>query len=142
MHKKTKNRLFGILSLMFCLSIGTYIILSKLNDNIVFFYPPSELVKISSSMTKVRVGGLVKENSIVQITDQKIKFVITDNIADLTIEYEGVLPVLFREKQGIIAEGTVSPTNIFLAKNLLAKHDENYMPPEIQRSLAEPIPNN
>jgi len=142
MRKKTKNRLFGILFLMACLSIGTYIILSKLNDNIVFFYPPSEINKISSSATKVRVGGLVKESSIVQVTDQKITFAITDNIDDLIIEYEGVLPVLFREKQGIIAEGKLLPNNIFLAKNLLAKHDENYMPPEIQRSLAKPALSN
>lgn len=124
---------------MTCLSIGTYIILSKLNDNIVFFYPPAEMDKISSGR-KVRVGGLVKEDSIMQVTEQKIRFVITDNIADLTVEYEGVLPVLFREKQGIIAEGKLLPDNIFLAKNLLAKHDENYMPPEIQRSLVKPSP--
>lgn len=120
---------------MISFSLGTFLILSKLQDNIVFFYPPSEINKIILSKSKIRVGGIVKEGSITKISEQKIKFTITDNYADIDIIYEGVLPILFREKQGIIAEGKLGAGNLFLAKNLLAKHDENYMPSEIKKNL-------
>jgi len=112
-------------------AFGAYIILSSLNDNIVFFYPPSEIDKIQPN-TKARVGGLVKENSIIRISNKKILFTITDHKEDLQIEYEGILPALFREKQGIIAEGNLQTKNLFVASKLLAKHDENYKPPEIR----------
>lgn len=113
-------------------ALGIYIILSNLNDNILFFYPPSEIDKIQLSTGKVRVGGLVKEGTIIKISDKKILFTITDNLADLQIEYEGILPALFREKQGIVAEGKLVSSGRFIASKLLAKHDENYMPPEIR----------
>ncbi len=113
-------------------ALGTYIILSNLNDNIVFFYPPSELTKIKSNTEKVRVGGLVKNDSIEIDSSGKVLFIITDNIADLQIEYHGILPALFREKQGIVAEGVLLSNNLFKASKLLAKHDENYRPPELR----------
>ena len=112
-------------------SIGVYIILSSLNDNIVFFYPPSEISKIKEN-TKVRVGGIVKNGSITKETDNKIRFIITDYSEELEIIYQGILPALFREGQGIVAEGTLQPARSFLAIKLLAKHDENYMPPQIK----------
>ena len=112
--------------------LGIYIILSNLNDNIVFFYPPSELDKIKSNAEKVRVGGLVKEGSIETASNGKVLFIITDHIAELQIEYHGILPALFREKQGIIAEGILLSKNLFKASKLLAKHDENYRPPELR----------
>ena len=112
---------------------GVYLILSNLNDNIVFFYPPSEISKISSNTEKVRVGGLVKEGSIINSPDSgKTIFTITNHIAELEIEYNGILPALFREKQGIVAEGKLVANNLFKASKLLAKHDENYRPPELR----------
>ena len=115
-------------------SIGVYIILSNLNDNIVFFYPPSEISKIKEN-TKVRVGGIVKNGSITRETDNKIRFIITDYSEELEIIYQGILPALFREGQGIVAEGNFKLPKSFLAIKLLAKHDENYMPPQIKRHL-------
>ncbi|PCJ29368.1 MAG: cytochrome c maturation protein CcmE [Rickettsiales bacterium] len=142
---RKRNRLIGILSILsFCL-FGVYIILSNLTDNIVFFHPPSEISKIQPGATKARVGGIVRAGSILRISAKKISFIITDHIADLRIEYEGVLPALFREGQGIVAEGMLAPKpspgsalelapdTIFIASKLLAKHDENYTPPEIKR---------
>lgn len=113
-------------------SLGIYIILSNLNDNIVFFYPPSELSKIKSNTEKVRVGGFVKEGSIELSADGKVIFIITDYIAELQIEYHDILPALFREKQGVVAEGLLLSKNLFKASKLLAKHDENYRPPELR----------
>ena len=115
-------------------SIGVYIILSNLNDNIVFFYPPSEISKIKKN-SKVRVGGIVKKGSITREIDNKIRFIITDYSEELEIIYQGILPALFREGQGIVAEGTLHPARSFLAIKLLAKHDENYMPPQIKQHI-------
>ena len=112
-------------------AFGAYIILSSLSDNIVFFHPPSEIDKVQPN-TKARVGGLVKDGSIVHVSNTKILFTITDHEADLQIEYDGLLPVLFREKQGIIAEGHLHSKELFIASKLLAKHDENYKPPELR----------
>lgn len=112
---------------------GVYFILSSLNDNIVFFHPPAEIHKIQSEHSKVRVGGLVKIGSIKKYDDGKIIFTITDHTADLKIEYKGILPALFREKQGIVAEGKLVSPNLFVANKLLAKHDENYTPPELAK---------
>lgn len=116
-------------------SIGVYFILSNLNDNIVFFYPPSEISKIENNRGKVRVGGIVKNGSITRETDNKIRFIITDYSEELEIIYQGILPALFREGQGIVAEGNFKLPKSFLAIKLLAKHDENYMPPQIKRHL-------
>ena len=136
MKKRTKTRLTSIVGLFIIVSTGVYFILSNLEDNIVFFYPPSDIEKITNAKTKIRVGGLVKENSVIVLSANKIRFTITDYKNTLTIEYTGILPALFREKQGIVAEGTFI-NGIFEAKKLLAKHDENYMPPEIVKTLAE-----
>lgn len=133
MQAKKRNRLIGIISMLAVCSLGVYIILSNLNDNIVFFYPPSEISKIQPKTEKVRVGGLVKKDSIIKLSDKKILFTITDHLADLQIEYEGILPTLFRENQGIVAEGVLTlNAAMFKASKLLAKHDENYMPPELR----------
>jgi cytochrome c-type biogenesis protein CcmE len=102
----------------------------------VFFYPPSDIEKITNAKTKIRVGGLVKENSVITLSANKIRFTITDYKNTLIIEYTGILPALFREKQGIVAEGTFVD-GVFEAKNLLAKHDENYMPPEVVKTLVK-----
>ncbi|MBA2629066.1 MAG: cytochrome c maturation protein CcmE [Rickettsiaceae bacterium] len=134
MNHRKRNRIFTILIMLSLCSIGVYIILSNLNDNIVFFYPPSEISKIKKN-SKVRVGGIVKNGSITREINNKIRFIITDYSEELEIIYQGILPALFREGQGIVAEGTLQPTRSFLAKKLLAKHDENYMPPQIKQHI-------
>lgn len=128
MHYKKRNRLISVIILLITCSTGIYIILSNLNDNIVFFYPPSEISKIKNNFTKVRVGGLVKNDSIKTNLDV-ITFTIMDDIKELDIIYKGLLPALFRPGQGIVAEGILNSDGIFIASKLLAKHDENYMPP-------------
>jgi cytochrome c-type biogenesis protein CcmE len=136
MHQKVKRRLIKTL---LCLSIGAAgiaIILHNLKENIIFFYPPSQVNQINFDNV-VKVGGLVKEGS-VQLTNNDIKFIITDNIADLNIYYKGALPALFREGQGIVATGKLIG-NIFIASQLLTKHDENYMPPEVAKAMKDDI---
>lgn len=132
MRIRKKHRLFGVVAMLAICTLGIYIILRNLNDNIVFFYPPSEISTIHLTKNKVRVGGIVKNNSIVKISEKTISFAITDHIADLQIEYSGALPALFREEQGIVAEGKLDKNNIFQATKLLTKHDENYQPPELK----------
>ncbi len=136
MNKRVRARLLSIIGLFTIASIGVYFILSNLEDNIVFFYPPSDIEKIINAKTKIRVGGLVKENSITILAPNHIRFTVTDYHNDLVVEYIGLLPALFREKQGIVAEGIFSD-GVFLAKKLLAKHDENYMPPEVKKILTK-----
>jgi cytochrome c-type biogenesis protein CcmE len=136
MKKRVQIRLLSFLGVIAISSIGIYFILSNLEDNIVFFYPPSDIEKISNAKTKIRVGGLVKDNSITVLGPNQIRFTISDYHSDLIVEYVGLLPGLFREKQGIVAEGSFEK-GIFLAKRLLAKHDENYMPPEVKKILTK-----
>jgi cytochrome c-type biogenesis protein CcmE len=115
---------------------GVCIVLSNLTDNIIFFYPPSDLSTISTSGdNKIRVGGMVEDSS-VRYTDSGIEFYLTDYKKNVKVLFSGMLPALFREGQGIVAEGVFdAKKNIFLASQLLAKHDENYMPPEIRKSI-------
>ena len=116
----------------FCFIVGTILIV--LQDNILFFYTPSEILqKDLKKDEKVRLGGLVEENSITR-NDTKINFTITDLKQTMEVTYEGILPDLFREGQGVIVKGYLQ-NNIFEATEVLAKHDENYMPPEIKKKL-------
>ena len=116
----------------FCFIVGTILIV--LQDNILFFYTPSEILeKDLKQDEKVRLGGLVEENSVAR-NDTKINFTITDLKKTIEVTYEGILPDLFREGQGVIVKGYLQ-NNIFLATEVLAKHDENYMPPEIKKKL-------
>lgn len=127
MQKEAKNRLITII-ICFCSAvIGISIILYNLEKSIVFFVSPSKINEVEQGK-ELRIGGVVKVDSINKIAANEISFVITDNIKDLEILYQGVLPALFREGQGIIAIGKLS-NGKFIARELLAKHDENYRPP-------------
>ncbi len=111
-----------------------------LRDNIVFFYSPSEIqqkinLKEINEMSKLRLGGMVKESSIKQLNDGSINFIITDFDREMVVFYKGIIPDLFKEQQGVIAEGSINNEGIFVANSILAKHDENYMPPEVQDAL-------
>ena len=109
------------------------LVLIALDENIIYFYSPSE-VNQSEAATLLRVGGLVKDGSLKIDNDLGIKFIIEDNIAEVSVIYNGILPDLFREGQGVIAEGKFID-NFFIANEIVAKHDENYMPKEVYESL-------
>jgi cytochrome c-type biogenesis protein CcmE len=107
-----------------------------LRDNIVFFYGPTEVLqKNPAAGTRLRIGGLVKAGSLVKAEDQKATFVITDNSNAVAVSYQGLLPDLFREGQGVVAEGVLVAPGQFRADSVLAKHDERYMPREVVEAL-------
>tara|TARA_Y100001970_G_C14117993_1_gene794701 strand:- start:371 stop:790 length:420 start_codon:yes stop_codon:yes gene_type:complete len=128
--KKTKNRIF-FLSLVFTLFvISAYFLLSTLRNNLLYFKTPTEIYKSEDiiSGTKMRVGGIVKKDSIIQ-TRKNIKFIITDLEYEIIVTYSGTVPNLFLEEKGVIAEGKLNDKKFLEANRILAKHDENYKPP-------------
>ena len=135
MTAKSK-RLFFIAAIASLLGIASILVLEALRDNIVFFYTPSEINQSDrQSGRQLRLGGLVKDGS-VKIDGMQSVFVVTDGSANITVRYNNALPSLFREGQGVVAEGRVE-NGIFMAQNVLAKHDENYMPAEVAEKLKE-----
>lgn len=139
MKPKHQRLLFIIVSMIF-LCAGTLLTMAAFRNNLVFFYSPSDLVKqpLSSTLplTKtIRIGGLVKAGSIEHGSGDSINFIITDGQADIKVLYNGILPNLFREGQGCIAEGKITSDGEFTAQKILAKHDEKYMPREVVDAL-------
>ena len=137
---KRKKRIYLISLFFLTIATSIYLILWALRDNIVFFYSPTEIqqkisIKEINEMSKLRLGGMVKESSIKQLNDGSINFVITDFNKEMIVFYKGIIPDLFKEEQGVIAEGSVNKEGVFIANSILAKHDENYMPPEVQNAL-------
>ena len=137
---KRKKRIYLISLFFITIATSIYLILWALRDNIVFFYSPSEIqqkigLKEIDEMSKLRLGGMVKESSIKQLNDGSINFIITDFDREMVVFYKGIIPDLFKEQQGVIAEGSINNEGIFIANSILAKHDENYMPPEVQDTL-------
>ena len=130
MHPKVKSRLFLTLIIILSITLGVTLLLRAMSDNIVFFYAPSEIPQTLPDKD-IRVGGIVKSGSIIKLNPKTIRFEITDFKSELIIEYQGIIPVLFGDNQGIVANGKLKD-GIFVARELLAKHDENYMPPELQ----------
>ena len=132
---KAKRRLYLLLLGVAALGTATALILAALKDQIVYFYSPTELqTKHVAPSRHIRIGGLVEEGSVLK-EGAVINFRITDNTSTVTVTYTGVLPDLFRESQGVVAEGTVDPSGMFHAETILAKHDEKYMPPEVADAL-------
>ena len=130
-----KNRLFGLMLFLIPLSLGVFFLMSALKSNIVYFISPSELINSNNINQKLRLGGLVEEDSIIS-KGKLVKFRITDGNKSVLVQYNGILPDLFKEKQGVIVEGEFDSL-IFNASNLLAKHDENYIPKEVANSLKQ-----
>jgi len=124
---------------LLALGAAAALVLSAFEDNIVFFFSPSELAgKTLVPGRSIRVGGLVEEGSITKLEDGlTTTFVITDMATTLAVRYIGVLPDLFREGQGVVAEGSLGPDGIFVALQVLARHDETYMPPEVAQALKD-----
>ena len=134
--KKAKKRLIIVSLLSAAFIIGTIISTIILKDNILFFLSPSE-VKNNNEINfsdKIRIGGMVKKGS-VEIDRQEINFIITDLKNEIVVSYSGPVPNLFAEGKGVIAEGILKDKKFFIAQNILAKHDENYMPPNMKKSM-------
>ena len=135
--RKVKLRFFFILLILVTLILSVFLILRSLEENVVYFQSPSD-IKILSEVDKkkIRIGGMVKKNSI-SIKEKKLNFIITDFKNEINVIYSGVIPNLFEEEKGVVAEGYLKDKSFFLATKILAKHDENYMPPEVKASLEE-----
>ena len=133
--KKVKLRIL-FLSLALLVAVLTiFLILKSLEENVVYFKSPTEIKNINElSDKKIRVGGLVKKGSILS-SAEKINFVITDFKNEISVSYKGAVPNLFAEGKGVVAEGFLKDRNFLVAKKILAKHDENYMPPEVKKAL-------
>ncbi|GAB4391751.1 MAG: cytochrome c maturation protein CcmE [Gammaproteobacteria bacterium] len=137
MRRKRKQRLYFIICLLFAIVIAVALVLVALRQNINLFYTPSQIVEGEAPINRIfRVGGLVKTGSVQRNQhDLHVIFVLTDTANEITVNYNGILPDLFREGQGIVAQGRLAENKVFIAQEVLAKHDENYMPPEVQHSL-------
>jgi cytochrome c-type biogenesis protein CcmE len=132
---RKQKRLAVIGGLGAVLVLATTLILFALRDQIVFFYSPTEIqTKAVAAGTPIRLGGLVKTGSWVKAGESN-DFVVTDGATELTAHYNGILPDLFKEGQGVVVEGALTPAGTFAATNVLAKHDENYMPKEVVEAL-------
>ena len=133
-RKQRRGVLIGTCLVVLGAAIG--LVLFAMRDSIVFFYSPSEVAAMQIAPgLRFRLGGLVETGSVVRDEGTTVRFVITDQAKMLPVTYTGVLPDLFREGQGVVAEGTLEPDGVFHADNVLAKHDENYMPPEVAKKL-------
>jgi cytochrome c-type biogenesis protein CcmE len=135
--RKVKLRFFFVFLILITLALSIYLILKSLEENVVYFQSPSEIKVLAEvEKKKIRVGGMVK-NSSVSIEAKEVKFIITDFKNEINVIYSGVVPNLFAEGKGVVAEGFLKDKNFFLATKILAKHDENYMPPEVKAALEE-----
>jgi cytochrome c-type biogenesis protein CcmE len=132
-----KQQRLGLLALgMAALAGATTLVLVAFSDNLVFFYSPSELkTKAVVVDRRVRIGGLVETGSVMRSDGHRISFRVSDGAVDLAVIYDGILPDLFREGQGVVAEGRLRSDGVFVASTVLAKHDENYMPREVVDAL-------
>ena len=135
--RKVKLRFFFILSILLVLVLSVFLILKSLEENVIYFQSPSEIKSLPEILKKkIRVGGMVKDNS-VALQATELKFVITDFKNEINVIYSGAIPNLFEEGKGVVAEGFLKDKNFFLATKILAKHDENYMPPEVKAAIEE-----
>ena len=136
LSKKVKSRIFFLSITLISAGIVIFIILRSLEENVMYFFSPTEIYN-KTNITfdkKIRIGGLVKMNSISK-DEISISFIITDLKKEIIVSYEGIVPNLFSEGKGVIAEGKLKDKKYFIASKILAKHDENYMPPEVSKAL-------
>ena len=135
--RKVKLRFLFVLLVLLILSLSTFLILESLEENVVYFKSPTEVKNLSEiDKKKIRIGGMVKKESIL-IKENDLKFIVTDLKNEIYVIYSGVIPNLFEEGKGVVAEGFLKDKSLFLATKILAKHDENYMPPEVKAALEE-----
>ena len=126
-----------VVIILITLILTVFLVLKSLEENVVYFQSPSE-INISSELDKkkIRIGGMVKKNSI-SFSSNEVNFIITDFKNEINVIYKGAIPNLFEEEKGVVAEGFLKDRNFFMATKILAKHDENYMPPEVKAALEE-----
>ena len=135
--RKVKLRFLFIIIILITLILTVFLILKSLEENVVYFQSPSEINStLELNKKKIRIGGMVKKDSI-SVNADKINFVITDFKNEINVVYKGAIPNLFEEEKGVVAEGILKDRNFFSATKILAKHDENYMPPEVKAALEE-----
>ena len=134
--KKVKSRIFFLSVLVILAALVIFVILRSLEENVVYFFSPTEIYnKANISFDKqIRIGGLVKKNSVSK-NDISINFIITDLKKEIVVSYNGIVPNLFSEGKGVVAEGKLKDKKYLVADKILAKHDENYMPPEVSKAL-------
>ena len=134
--KKVRSRINFLILGLISLAVIIFLILKSLEENVVYFFSPTEIYnKADISLNKkIRIGGLVKKDS-VKKKDTSINFIITDLNNEIFVSYNGMIPNLFAEEKGVVAEGKLKDRKFFIAEKILAKHDENYMPPEVSKAL-------
>ena len=138
LNKKVKLRIFFLSFFLLIASLIIFFILKNLEENIVYFFSPTDIYNQESVNLekKIRVGGLVKEDSVIN-NQTSIKFIVTDLKHEIIVSYTGLVPNLFSEGKGVVAEGKLVDKKYFIADTILANHDENYMPPEVSKALDE-----
>ena len=135
--RKVKLRFLFVSTILLILILTVFLVLKSLEENVVYFQSPSEINSLTElTNNKIRVGGMVKKNSI-SMNSNEVNFIITDFKNELNVTYSGAVPNLFEEGKGVVAEGVLKDRNFFSATKILAKHDENYMPPEVKAALEE-----
>ena len=135
--RKVKLRFLLVVIILITLVLTTFLVLKSLEENVVYFQSPSEIKSLTEiDKSKIRVGGMVKKNSI-NVNSDEVNFIITDFKNEINVSYSGAVPNLFAEEKGVVAEGFLKDRNFFSATKILAKHDENYMPPEVKKALEE-----
>jgi len=136
--KKVKSRIFFLAISFISIAIVIFIVLRSLEENIVYFFSPSEIYNKTdiSFDKKIRIGGLVKTSSVSK-NETSVNFIITDLKKEIFVSYSGLVPNLFSEGKGVVAEGKLKDKKYFVADKILAKHDENYMPPEVNKALEQ-----
>ena len=133
--KKVKLRLVFLALILASVILTVFLVLRSLEENVIYFQSPSEIKSlIQLDQKKIRVGGMVKEQSVI-INSDEVNFIITDFKSEINVSYSGAVPNLFAEGKGVVAEGFLKDKNYFSAIKILAKHDENYMPPEVKEAL-------
>ena len=135
--RKVKLRFFFIILILVTLILSVFLVLKSLEENVIYFKSPSDVQLLSEiENKKIRIGGMVKDGSI-NIVDKKLNFIITDFKNEISVVYSGLVPNLFAEGKGVVAEGFLKDKSFFSATKILAKHDENYMPPEVKSAIEE-----
>ena len=135
--RKVKLRFLFVVIILITLILSVFLVLKSLEENVVYFQSPSEVnSSIELIKKKIRIGGMVKKDSI-SVKADEINFIITDFKNEINVTYKGAIPNLFEEEKGVVAEGILKDRNFFFATKILAKHDENYMPPEVKEALGE-----
>ena len=135
--KKVKLRFLFVFLLLVTVILSVFLLLKSLEENVVYFLSPTEIKNLAEvEDKKIRVGGMVKKESII-INSDKITFIITDFKNEINVTYSGLIPNLFSEEKGVVAEGFLEDRKFFIAEKILAKHDENYMPPEVIEAMGD-----